>query len=75
MSYYIYLYILKNTLLLKKKINEYKIEIKFSFENLIFSIETMLLSPYIETAPKVGIDNKKEIFDASNLLNFNNYLQ
>ena len=32
----------------------------------------MLLSPYIETAPKVGIDNKKEIFDASNLLNFNN---
>ena len=52
--------------------NEYKIEKKFSFENLIFSIETMLLSPYIETAPKVGIDNKKEIFDASNLLNFNN---
>tara|TARA_A100001011_G_C13638666_1_gene566859 strand:+ start:326 stop:514 length:189 start_codon:yes stop_codon:yes gene_type:complete len=40
-------------------------EKKVSFDKIIFLI------PNIDTAPSVGTDNKKDIFAASNLLNFN----
>jgi len=56
----------------KENINEKIIAIKFiivkllSFENIIF------INPKTETAPRIGIDKKKDIFAASILLNFKN---
>ena len=44
--------------------------IKFNAEILKLFELTKFLIPNIETAPRVGIDNKKDIFAASNLLKF-----
>ena len=44
----------------------------FNTEKLISSDTSIFLKPYIETAAKVGIESKKDIFAASNLSNCNN---
>ena len=50
-----------------------KIEIKFNLCKIKFSEKKLIFfKPKIETAPKIGIENKKEIFAASTLLKFNN---
>ena len=49
-----------------------KIDIKFNIEKFISLEVTKFLKPNIETAPKVGIDSKKDILAASNLLKFKN---
>tara|TARA_Y100001958_G_C20849056_1_gene292333 strand:+ start:117 stop:353 length:237 start_codon:yes stop_codon:yes gene_type:complete len=59
-------------MVIREKIKEKNIEIRFRDEILISSEEKIFLIPKIETAAKVGIDSKKEIFAASYLLNFNN---
>ena len=53
----------------KENMNEKKIEVKFSIEKLKLSERKIFFIPNIETAPSVGIDNKKEILAASTLLN------
>ena len=45
---------------------------KFKYVKLKFSDKIKFFIPKIETAPKIGIEIKKEIFPASTLLNFNN---
>ena len=55
-----------------ENINEKKIEIKFKIEKLKSWETIIFLKPNKETAPKVGIDNKNDIFAASYLLKFNN---
>ena len=52
--------------------NEKKIDIKFNFVKLKFSDKSIFLNPNRDTAPRMGIDNKKDIFAASNLLKFSN---
>ena len=52
--------------------NDKKIDIKFNEEILISSEITKFFIPNIETAPRVGIDSKKDILAASNLLKFKN---
>ena len=44
--------------------------VKFMIEKDKSSDSIRFFNPNIETAPKVGIDNKKEILPASTLLNF-----
>ena len=44
----------------------------FNNEKFILPDKIILLNPKIETAPRIGIDIKNEIFAASNLLKFNN---
>ena len=48
------------------------IQIKFKAENSKFSLTIILFKPKIETAPNVGIDNKKDIFAESNLSKVSN---
>ena len=48
--------------------NDKKIEIKFNVEILTSSRVTKFIIPNIETAPRVGIESRKDIFAASNLL-------
>ena len=50
--------------------NDKKIETKFNVEIFISSKVIKFFIPNIETAPSVGIDNKKDIFAESNLLKF-----
>ena len=63
-------YFRKYLIVTKEKINESKIEIKLSFVNSIFSVIKIFLIPNNETAPKIGIDIKKDIFAADTLSNF-----
>ena len=51
-----------------KKKNDKKIAVKFKLEKKNSIRKNMFFKPKIETAPRVGIDNKKEIFDESYLL-------
>ena len=53
-----------------EKINDRKIAIKFINEKLKLSEVTRFFSPNIDTAAKVGIDNKNEILAESILLKF-----
>ena len=55
-----------------ENMNENIIEIKFKIEKFKSWETTRFLKPNKETAVKVGIDNKNDIFAASNLLKFNN---
>ena len=48
------------------------IDIKFNFVNSKFSKKIKFFKPKIDTAPRIGIEIRKEIFAASVLLNFNN---
>ena len=52
--------------------NDKKIETKFKTDKLKSSRVMRFFNPKIETAPSVGIDSKKDIFAASNLLKFKN---
>ena len=49
-----------------------KIDIKFNIEKFISSEVAKFFKPNKETAPRVGIESKKDIFAASNLLKFKN---
>ena len=59
-------------MVIKEKTKDKIIAIKFKNEILISSTERIFLIPKIETAAKVGMDSRKEIFAESYLLNFNN---
>ena len=52
--------------------NEKKIVTIFNIEKPIFGELIISCTPKMLTAPKVGIDNKKDIFAESNLLKFSN---
>ena len=51
--------------------NDKRIDTRFTKETLISLLIIRLFNPKTETAAKVGMDNKKDIFAESNLLNFN----
>ena len=57
--------------MINEKIKDKKIDIKFKIENSKSCDVVKFFNPKIETAPRVGMDNKKDIFAASNLLKFN----
>ena len=54
-----------------ENINDKKIEIIFNIDKCALLENIIFFNPKIDTAPKVGIESKKEILDASNLLKFN----
>ena len=56
---------------MKENKKEQDIEINIKNEKFRLSDFNKLFIPKIETAPKVGIDNKKDILAESNLLKFN----
>ena len=58
--------------MIKENKKDKTIQIKFKAENSKFSLTIIFFKPKIETAPNVGIDNKKDIFAESNLSKFNN---
>tara|TARA_B110001450_G_C17244884_1_gene329023 strand:- start:3 stop:302 length:300 start_codon:yes stop_codon:yes gene_type:complete len=62
----------KNLIVINEKTNERLIDSKLNKEKLRLSILNKSLIPNKQTAPKVGIDNKKEILAASTLLNSKN---
>tara|TARA_Y100000996_G_C22169862_1_gene498132 strand:- start:95 stop:325 length:231 start_codon:yes stop_codon:yes gene_type:complete len=51
--------------------NDKRMDARFTKETLISLLAIRLFNPKTETAAKVGMDNKKDIFAESNLLNFN----
>ena len=55
-----------------ENIKEKKIEIKFNIEKNESVDSTKLIAPNKETAPRVGIERRKDIFAASTLLKLNN---
>tara|TARA_B100001564_G_scaffold357129_1_gene372726 strand:- start:132 stop:368 length:237 start_codon:yes stop_codon:yes gene_type:complete len=57
---------------IKEKIKDKKIDNIFNKEKLISEDKAIFFIPKIDTAPRVGIDSKKEILAASNLLKFKN---
>ena len=59
-------------MVIKEKIKDNMIAIKFNFEKFILSENKIFFSPNIETAAKMGIDNKKDILAASTLSNLSN---
>ena len=59
-------------MVINEKKKDIMIDNKFKQVKFIFSEKIKFLSPKIETAPKIGIEIKNEIFPASILLNFNN---
>ena len=59
-------------IVISENIKDSKIEIKFNLEKLISDEVTKFCKPNIETAPKVGIESKKDILAASYLLKFRN---
>ena len=50
------------------KIKDNRITTRFKIDNSTLSVKIIFLTPKIDTAPKVGIESKKEILDASYLL-------
>ena len=66
------IYFKKYFIVIKENINEKKIDIKFKAEKVKSCEKIMFFKPKIETAPSVGIDNRKEILAASYLLKFKN---
>ncbi len=67
-----WIYPKKNLIVINENIKDKKIESILNWDKIIFSSNIKFWIPYIETAPSVGIDNKKDIFAASYLLNFRN---
>ena len=59
-------------MVIKEKVKDMIIDNKFKQVKFKLSEKIKFLTPKIETAPKIGIDIKNEIFPASILLNFNN---
>ena len=59
-------------MVINEKINEQIIDMKLSIEIFRLSEIYKFLNPKTVTAPSVGIDNRKDIFAASILLNFKN---
>ncbi len=66
------IYLRKNLIVIKEKIKDKKIDNIFNKEKLISEDKAIFFIPKIDTAPRVGIDSKKEILAASNLLKFKN---
>ena len=66
------MYFKKNFIVKNEKINETMIDIKFSFVNSLFPEKIKFFKPKNDTAAKIGIEIRKEIFAASVLLNLNN---
>ena len=62
------MYLMKYFIVKKENRNEKKIETKFNSEKLISFVDKISFNPNKDTAPNVGIDNKKEILAESNLL-------
>ena len=58
-------------MVIKENIKDKKMAAKLTFVKFKLSEIKILLIPKIETAPKIGMDIKKDIFAASTLLNFN----
>ena len=56
--------------MIRENRNERNIEIRFNLAKNIFSDEIKFFKPKKDTALKIGIESKKEIFAASNLLKF-----
>tara|TARA_B100000900_G_C20235580_1_gene575707 strand:+ start:387 stop:620 length:234 start_codon:yes stop_codon:yes gene_type:complete len=57
---------------IKEKKNDNIIAVKFNIDKLILFVVIIFPRPKSETAPRVGIDSKKEIFAASYLSNLSN---
>ena len=68
----LFIYFKKNLIVTNEKKKEMIIEIKFNWVKASFSDNSRFFKPKIETAPKIGIESKNDIFAESNLLNFNN---
>ena len=66
------IYLKKYLIVKKEKIKEIIIDNKFNFVNSALSEKNIFLRPKIDTAPRTGIEIRKEIFAASVLLKFNN---
>ena len=66
------MYFRKNFIVINEKKNEIIIEKRFSCVSIKLSEANKFFNPKIETAPRIGIDNKNEIFVESTLLNFKN---
>ena len=66
------MYCKKYFIVIKEKIKDKKIKTKFNIEKFKSSSKIIFFKPKIETAPRVGTDNKKDIFAASILLQFKN---
>ena len=62
------MYLMKYFIVKKENRNEKKIETKFNSEKLTSFVDKISFNPNKDTAPNVGIDNKKEILAESNLL-------
>ena len=67
-----FIYFKKNFIVTSENINAKIIALKFKIERLISSLNKIFFNPKIDTAPKVGIESKKEILAASNLLKLSN---
>ena len=68
----LFIYFKKYLIVINEKKKEIKIDNKFKYEKFKFSDKIKFFIPKIETAPKIGIEIKKEIFPASTLLKFSN---
>ena len=66
------IYFKKYLIVINEKINEISIDTKFNLVKSISSKKIIFLIPNIDTAPKIGIESKKDIFAESNLVKFNN---
>jgi len=59
-------------IVIKENKKDRKIEIIFSVDRFILSLEIKFFKPKIDTAARVGMESKKDIFSASCLLKFKN---
>ena len=66
------IYFKKYFIVIKETKNEKTIAIRFINVKRVSSKVNIFVNPYTETEPKIGIDNKKDIFAASILLKLNN---
>ena len=64
------IYCKKNLIVTNENKKDKKIEAMFNAEKLTSSLITKFFKPKTDTAPRVGIDSKKDIFAESILLNF-----
>ena len=66
------MYLRKQLIVIKENTYDKKIEIKLNSEIFTSSLVNKFFKPNMETAPRVGIESKKDILAASNLLKFKN---
>ena len=64
------MYFKKYLIVIRENRNERNIEIRFTLAKKIFSDKIIFFKPKKETALKIGIERKKEVFAASTLLKF-----